>query len=122
MESLTRRTRRQYYDHRDLSGSPLVFTRVTRGPGNPRIGQPGPAFSRALGDTVSRRRVEFTRAELSRIAEVSAKYPSVPIVIERVAADGSKITITAGKGEANGDGTDLDEWIRDHNARATEGH
>ena len=46
------------------------------------------------------------------------------IVAEFIAPDGSKITITAGKGGASGDadGTDLDKWLRDHHARSTEGH
>jgi hypothetical protein len=68
-------------------------------------------------------RAKFTQSEIDRISKAAAKS-GVPITAEFVAADGSKITITAGKGEATGgaDGTDLDKWMRDHHARSAEGH
>jgi hypothetical protein len=68
-------------------------------------------------------RAKFTQADIDRISKAAAKS-GVPIVAEFLAPDGSKITITAGRGDATGDGegTDLDKWLRDHHARATEGH
>ena len=68
-------------------------------------------------------RAKFTQSDIDRISKAAAKS-GVPVVAEFVAPDGSKITITAGKGGANvnSDGTDLDEWLRDHNARSAEGH
>jgi hypothetical protein len=68
-------------------------------------------------------RPRFTQSEIDRISKAAAKS-GVPIVAEFVAPDGSKITITAGKGGASGnsDGNELDQWLRDHHARAPEGH
>jgi hypothetical protein len=68
-------------------------------------------------------RAKFTQADIDRISKAAAKS-GVPIVAEFLAPDGSKITITAGKGGTTGDpdGADLDKWLRDHHARATEGH
>jgi hypothetical protein len=68
-------------------------------------------------------RAKFTQAEIDRISKAAAKS-GVPIVAEFLAPDGSRITITAGKGEASSDadGTDLDKWMRDHRARSAEGH
>jgi hypothetical protein len=43
---------------------------------------------------VTRHRIDFTQAELSRLAEAAAKY-RVPITIERIAPDGTKVTATA---------------------------
>ncbi|MGO9849094.1 MAG: hypothetical protein ACLPKT_21570 [Methylocella sp.] len=66
-------------------------------------------------------RGKFTQSDVDRISKGAAKS-GVPIVVEFIAPDGSKITITAGKGAASGaGGTDLDKWMRDHHARATEG-
>ena len=68
-------------------------------------------------------RAKFTQSDIDRISKAAAKS-GVPVVAEFVAPDGSKVTITAGKGEASGDAerTDLDKWMREHDARATEGH
>jgi hypothetical protein len=67
-------------------------------------------------------RAKFTQTDIDRISKAAARS-GVPIVVEFVAPDGSKVTITAGKGEAGtADGTDLDKWMRDHRARSTEGH
>jgi hypothetical protein len=68
-------------------------------------------------------RAKFTQADIDRISKAAAKS-GVPIVAEFLAADGSKITITAGQGKATGDaeGTELDKWMRDHRARSAEGH
>ncbi len=68
-------------------------------------------------------RAKFTQADINRISKAAAKS-GVPIVAEFVAPDGSKITITAGQGGTSGDGscTDLDKWMKDHHARASEGH
>jgi len=67
-------------------------------------------------------RARFTQSDIIRITKAAAKS-GMPIVAEFIAPDGTKITITAGKGEASGkvDGSDLDKWIRDHHARSTEG-
>jgi hypothetical protein len=67
-------------------------------------------------------RPRFTQSEIDRISKAAAKT-GVPIVAEFIAPDGSRITITVGKGGASGeaDGTDLDRWMREHHARATEG-
>jgi len=67
-------------------------------------------------------RAKFTQSDVDRISKAAAKS-GVPIVAEFIAPDGSKITITAGKGAATGDsdGTDLDNWLRVHNARAIKG-
>ncbi len=67
-------------------------------------------------------RAKFTQADIDRISKAAAKS-GVPIVAEFVAPDGSKITITAGKGGARGEpgGTDLDKWLRDQDARSAEG-
>lgn len=69
-------------------------------------------------------RAKFTQTDIDRISKAVARS-GVPIVVEFVAPDGSKVTITAGKGEVGGgtaDGTELDKWMRDHRARSTEGH
>lgn len=68
-------------------------------------------------------RAKFTQSDIDRISKAAAKS-GVPIVAEFIGPDGSKITITAGKGGASGnaDGTDLDKWMRDRHARSTEGH
>jgi hypothetical protein len=62
-------------------------------------------------------RSRFTQSEIDRISKAAAES-GVPIVVEFVAPDGSKITITAGKGGESGDAdtTDLDKWLRDHDA------
>lgn len=67
-------------------------------------------------------RAKFTQAEVDRISKAAAKS-SVPIIAEFMAPDGSKITITAGKDGASGDGngTDLDKWMKDHHARSAAG-
>lgn len=67
-------------------------------------------------------RAKFTQSDIVRLAKAAAKS-GVPIVAEFIAPDGSKITITAGKGwvTADADGTDLEKWLRNH-ARSTEGH
>ncbi len=66
-------------------------------------------------------RAKFTQADIDRISKAAAKS-GVPITAEFVAPDGSKITITAGKGKASGeaDGSDLDIWLRDQHARSPE--
>ncbi len=68
-------------------------------------------------------RPRFTQADIDRISKAAAKS-GVPIVAEFVAPDGTKITITVGKGGVSGgsDGTDLDKWLRDHDARSAEGN
>jgi hypothetical protein len=68
-------------------------------------------------------RPRFTQSEIDRISKAAAKS-GVPIVAEFVAPDGSRITITAGKGGARGEpeGTDLDKWLRDQDARSAKGH
>jgi hypothetical protein len=68
-------------------------------------------------------RAKFTQSDIDRISKAAART-GVPIVAEFIAPDGSKITITAGKGgtSGNSDGAELDKWLRDHHARATEGH
>ena len=68
-------------------------------------------------------RAKFTQSDIDRLCKAAAKS-GVPIVAEFIAPDGGKITITAGKGGASGegDGSDLDKWIKNHHARATEGH
>jgi hypothetical protein len=68
-------------------------------------------------------RAKFTQSDIDRISKAAAKS-GVPVVAEFVAPDGSKITITAGKGAATGDTdcTDLDKWLREYNARSAEGH
>jgi hypothetical protein len=68
-------------------------------------------------------RSKFTQSDIDRISKAVAKS-GVPIVAEFVAPDGSKITITAGKGGASGNtnSTELDKWLRDHNAHSAEGH
>ncbi len=67
-------------------------------------------------------RSKFTQADIDRISKAAAKS-GVPIVAEFIAPDGTKITITAGKGGVSGgsDGTDLDRWLRDHDAGSAEG-
>ncbi len=66
-------------------------------------------------------RPRFTQADINRISKAAAKS-GVLVVAEFIAPDGSKITITAGKSAGGGDadctGTDLDQWLRDHNARS----
>jgi hypothetical protein len=68
-------------------------------------------------------RAKFTQADIDRISKAAAKT-GVLIVADFIAPDGSKITITAGKGGASGnsDSADLDNWLRDHHARSAEGH
>jgi hypothetical protein len=66
-------------------------------------------------------RAKFTQADIDRISKAAAKS-GVAIVAEFMASDGSKITITASKGEASGNADDLDKWMRNHRARSTEGH
>jgi hypothetical protein len=68
-------------------------------------------------------RAKFTQSDIDRISKAAART-GVPIVAEFIAPDGSKITITAGKGGATGqpDDADLDKWLRDHHARSAEGH
>jgi hypothetical protein len=68
-------------------------------------------------------RAKFTQSDIDRISKAAAKT-GVPIVAEFIAPDGSKITITAGKGGAssNSDGADLDKWLKDYHARSAEGH
>jgi hypothetical protein len=68
-------------------------------------------------------RSKFTQSDIDRISKAAAKT-GVLIVAEFIAPDGSKITITAGKGGASGnsDGADLDKWLKDHHARSAEGH
>jgi hypothetical protein len=67
-------------------------------------------------------RAKFTQSDVDRISKAAAKS-GVSIVAEFIAPDGSKITITAGEGGASGeaDSTDLDTWLRDHNARSVKG-
>ncbi len=67
-------------------------------------------------------RAKFTQSDIDRISKAAART-GVPIVAEFLAPDGSKITITAGKGGTGGnsDGTDLDKWLRKHNACSVEG-
>lgn len=68
-------------------------------------------------------RAKFTQAEIDRISKAAAKS-GVPIVAEFVAPDGSKIIIIAGNNGTRGesDSSDLDQWIRDRDARASERH
>jgi hypothetical protein len=68
-------------------------------------------------------RAKFTQSDIDRISKAAART-GVHIVAEFIAPDGSKITITAGKGGTSGnfDDTDLDKWLRDRDARATERH
>jgi hypothetical protein len=68
-------------------------------------------------------RAKFTQSDIDRISKAAAKS-GVPVVAEFVAPDGRKITITAGKDGASGqaEGTDLDKWLREYNARSAEGH
>jgi hypothetical protein len=68
-------------------------------------------------------RAKFTQSDINRISKAAAKS-GVPIVAQFIAPDGSKITITAGKGEASGDtdGTDLENWLRNRDARAPKRH
>jgi hypothetical protein len=68
-------------------------------------------------------RSKFAQSDIDRISKAAAKT-GVLIVAEFIAPDGSKVTITAGKGgtTSDPDGADLDKWLRDHHARATEGH
>jgi hypothetical protein len=68
-------------------------------------------------------RAKFTQSDVDRISKAAART-GVPVVAEFIAPDGSKITITAGKSgtTVDPDGADLDKWLRDHHARATEGH
>jgi hypothetical protein len=68
-------------------------------------------------------RAKFTQADVDRISKAAVKS-GVPIVAEFVAPDGSKIIITAGKDGASGDGngTDLDKWLRGHHARSAAGN
>jgi hypothetical protein len=65
---------------------------------------------------------KFTQSDIDRISKAAAKT-GVPIVAEFIAPDGSKIIITVGKDGARGEpeGTDLDRWLRDHDARSAEG-
>jgi hypothetical protein len=68
-------------------------------------------------------RAKFTQSDIDRISKAAARS-GMPIVAEFIAPDGSKITITAGKGgmTSDPDGADLDKWLREHHARAPEGH
>jgi hypothetical protein len=68
-------------------------------------------------------RAKFTQSDIDRISKAAAKS-GVPIVAEFIAPDGSRVTITAGKGKASGgvERSDLDKWIEEHDARAIEGH
>jgi hypothetical protein len=52
---------------------------------------------------VARHRIDFTQAELSRLAETVAKH-RVPITLERTAPDGTKVRATANT-QPNGDNT-----------------
>ncbi len=99
-----------------LSGLPnSFFTRVQRGPDILRIGLVGAAAFTPANFIVARHRIDFTQAELNRMAEAAAKY-GVPITVERVAPDGTKVTATAAKA-SNGDRTnDLDRELQEFEA------
>lgn len=68
-------------------------------------------------------RSRFTQSDIDRLSRAAAKS-GLPIVAEFIAPDGSRITITVGKGGTSGEAncTDLDNWLRGHHARATKGH
>jgi hypothetical protein len=65
-------------------------------------------------------RARFTQSDIDRISK-SAARSGVPIRAEFVAADGSRIIITAGKRPEGSDG-DLEKWLSDHNAYSAQGN
>ena len=67
-------------------------------------------------------RAKFTQSDIDRISKAAAKS-DVSIVVEFIAPGGGRVNITARKAGASGDGegSELDKWLRDHDARSAEG-
>jgi hypothetical protein len=78
---------------------------------------------KALTWAPSMSRAKYTQSDIDRLSKAAAKS-GVPITVEFVAPDGSRIIITVGNGGASGksESTDLDKWLRDHNAGSAEGN
>ncbi len=73
-----------------------IFSRETRPRRHLGLGYAGAAICALLVCAVSRRRLDFSKFELANLAEVAANS-GVPITLQRIAPDGTKTIVTAGK-------------------------
>jgi hypothetical protein len=69
---------------------------------------------------MSRAKAKFVEADIRRVL-VAARKANVNVAVE-IATDGKIVVVTRPSEKKDEVGDDLDKWIKQHDASATEGH